>query len=86
MSPNDKITSLAERRAQTQGDCRAWTLRDMLQAAISDIDQGLLSEKDMGYLAIRHLDENGLAHYHYYAAGANNCELHGLLAIHLKRL
>ena len=75
---DDKIVNLGERLAER--DCRHWTVRDCLQAALDDIDSGKL---DARAVFICFAGVEGSPPFPQMAAGSSAFEARGLVAQHL---
>jgi len=87
MSEEFKIDELAERRSTQAGDCRLWSPRDALVAAIKDIDAGVM-DPSMLVISYRENDKEdpNIVYYRYLVAGCTSMEHAGLLAVQLARV
>jgi hypothetical protein len=84
--PHFKPNELAERRSEQAGDCRQWTPKDALLAALRDIESGKINPT-MLVISYREPSEvDNEVYYRYYAAGVTAMEHAGLLAMHLARV
>ena len=74
--------SLADARAHKTGDCRDWSVLDVLKAVIRDIESGEIAP-DMVMVAMREKDdERNWANFPMYCAGGTTLEIQGLVAKH----
>lgn len=69
---------LAERRAKAANDCRVWTPRDALLAALRDIDSGAIAPTKISII-FQEPGEDGTVNYGWLAAGVTTLEHVGLL-------
>lgn len=80
-----KPNEFAERRAEDSGDCRLWTPRDALLAALRDLDKGEINPERLVIHFSERVDDVTVG-YHYYAANVNTMEHAGLLSMCLQRV
>lgn len=75
-----KVRGLGEARAARSGDCRDWSVKEMLQSALADIEDGTRNPS-MAVLFMRiepSADTGGKVRYSYLSAGGTTMELTGL--------
>jgi len=76
---------LAERRSTQAGDCKLWSPRDALLAAVRDLDAGEINPQ-MLVVSFRQPTEDGKLEYRYYAAGVTVLEHVGLLTMEINHM
>ena len=79
-----KPNELAERRAQSESDCRLWTPADALLACLRDIESGEIDPESLVIHFSKKVD--GDRFYNYYASNVTTMEHAGLLAMALGRI
>lgn len=82
MTEATEVISLAERRAEAEGNATLWSVEDCLAATLRDLRAGKI-KADMVYIALHARDEENVSNFRYRAAGGNRLEMLGLLVQHL---
>ena len=79
-----KPNELAERRAQSENDCRLWTPADALLACLRDIESGEIDPENLVIHFSQKVD--GDRSCSYYASNVTTMGHAGLLAMALGRI
>ena len=84
MTSEFRPDELAERRAQSESDCRLWTPADALLACLRDIESGEIDPENLVIHFSQKIDDDRT--YNYYASNVTTMQHAGLLAMALARV